>query len=1709
MKVSLQSEAASAATRRRSLVAGTLGLLVGLLPAMAAGQSVALFTPVHTSRAASEPLDDETLRFRAVTIDFARLQRVQATAAAARGQPAQTKAAAPPAKDHAAVPAPGTTLLLNLFDDVVLTGVVERTAPTFSGGYALSGRIVGEPFGDLTLVVNGETVAGTVRTQAGTYRIRSVGAGRYAVSEVAEPRLECEVLEPPVAEPGRHDEEPGPPAGVEARGASTRSETVIDVAIFYTPAVRKRKGGHDEIRTVIDEMVALTNRIYEQSGVQQRIAPVAVEEVVGYEERGTSGDVYRLANGSDGHMDEVHGVRDRVAADVVMLVRTSGGAAFLKANAGSAFGVTKPLGTTLAHELGHIMGLYHDRYVDCRSGGCKGYAFGYTNQRAFEEGAPDSTRWHTIMVIGLQCRDSGFSCRELHRFSNPQQVYPDPGGDPMGVPAGTQTADPVAGPADAVRRLNERRTYIASFRRAPALTVSFGAAQYEATEGGPAATVTVGLSGKPTRSVLIPLTATSSMGATVSDYTLSSTMLRFSKNQTERTVTVAAIDDAVDERDETVVLAFGAPLPRGVTAGSTTTVTLADDDTNPGPPRVLSVALTSNPGPGGAYGPGQEVAATVRFDKYMTVTGTPQLGLRVGGATRQANYRDSVDEAVRFVYIVADGDNDTDGVSIAANSLTPNGGTLRDDAQQNAFLDHAEVAAAPGHRVDSLRPFLADAVVDDYVLTLTYGEALNEAAVPGPAAFQVTADGVPQAVREVAVVGLDRRNVALLLEAPVYHGQVVTVGYTPGRVPLEDAVGNAVGPVAGRAVANLTRVPIHDSDSDGLIEITTLAQLNAVRYDLNGNGIPLASRALDYRRAFVGSYVQMDRRLRLVCAGACLGYELAADLDFDTNRDGQIAVGDDYWNGGYGWRSIDGFDAVFEGNGHTIRHLFIQSRGLYVGLFGSIGSSAVIRRVGLVGIDVTGEENVGGLVGKSAGSITASYATGRATGRLYGQSVVANIGGLVGESTGSITASYATGRVTGTLYEQSGVGNIGGLVGESTGSITASYATGRVTGVGTVGGLVGESTGSITASYATGRVTGVGTVGGLVGESTGGTITASYWDTGTSGQASGAEGRSTAQMQAPTGSTGLYAAWNVDSTAAPPWDFGEADEYPVLAVDFDGNGDATWQEFGYQLRESPTLMLTNAGGQVTLSWTAVDTDHWDPAPDVTYALNRDDGTTITVIAEDLSGTTATDTAVRVGTPYTSQVAAVVNGGEATRSGLVTVVATNTVLDWGGDGGGGGGDGGGGGGGGSGSGSGGGGSGGGGGGGSGGGGSPRACTQADVHGNSVAQATDIVLATETTGAICPTADVDYFTVTAPGRGLLFVDTTGEVQTRGIIWQNDVLLASGSTGRPPDARLGALVQAGTVVVAVQGQGGATGDYDVVVTFTPGYLENPGPESFQSGVGVLSGWVCDAEVVEIELNGVPQEAAYGTERVDTAGVCGDVDNGFGLLVNWNRLGAGEHTVVAYVDGVELGRATVRVTTVGEGAEEEFLRGAAGTCEAEDFPRLGERVTLVWQQTSQNFVIAGGSAPVGVNRAGVAGVGYLENPGPDSFQSGVGVISGWVCAADLVEVALNGVLQEAAYGTERVDTAGVCGDVDNGFGLLVNWNRLGEGEHEVVAYVDGVELGRATVRVTTVGEGAEEEFLRGAEGECVVEDFPALGQSVLLEWQQNSQNFVITDVE
>ena len=228
--------------------------------------------------------------------------------------------------------------------------------------------------------------------------------------------------------------------------------------------------------------------------------------------------------------------------------------------------------------------------------------------------------------------------------------------------------------------------------------------------------------------------------------------------------------------------------------------------------------------------------------------------------------------------------------------------------------------------------------------------------------------------------------------------------------------------------------------------------------------------------------------------------------------------------------------------------------------------------------DVSGQgDNFGGLAGANSGVIVASYAAGSVSGRGF-----ADVGGLVGdnETEGRIITSYATGDVSGQGD------NFGGLAGANSGVIVAGYAAGSVSGRGfaDVGGLVGDNryTGVITAAYAEGPVSGRGDrYGGLLGLNLGivsvcfstgtvpqsggglidqngnhsGKVTSCYWDTETSEQSDsdGGEGKTTTELQLPTGYTRAYADWNVDldgdGSGDDPWIFGSATEYPVLNLE--------------------------------------------------------------------------------------------------------------------------------------------------------------------------------------------------------------------------------------------------------------------------------------------------------------------------------------------------------------------------------------------------------------------------------------------------------------------------------------------------------------------------------------------------------------------------------
>lgn len=297
-----------------------------------------------------------------------------------------------------------------------------------------------------------------------------------------------------------------------------------------------------------------------------------------------------------------------------------------------------------------------------------------------------------------------------------------------------------------------------------------------------------------------------------------------------------------------------------------------------------------------------------------------------------------------------------------------------------------------------------------------------------------------------------------------------------------------------------------------------------------------------------------------------LYFKLMADMDLSSYGQGWLPIGD----------SSKAFQGNMDGNGHKITGLTInRPNDRFVGLFGNVGYYASVANMQLENVNVTGKQEVGGLIGYSEGKISNSYATGNVTGNgtdvggLVGVngreisnsyaagSVTGNgtdVGGLVGANGGEISNSYATGSVTGNGSE------VGGLIGLNAGWISNSYATGSVTGSETdVGGLIGMNYGWIGNSYATGSVTGNGSeVGGLIGKNDDyGEINNSFYDKDATGQSDTdkGDGKTTEQMKLQ--STYTDSSWDFASI----WGISSSrnNGYPYLLaiqkfVTYDGNG---------------------------------------------------------------------------------------------------------------------------------------------------------------------------------------------------------------------------------------------------------------------------------------------------------------------------------------------------------------------------------------------------------------------------------------------------------------------------------------------------------------------------------------------------------------------------
>ena len=412
--------------------------------------------------------------------------------------------------------------------------------------------------------------------------------------------------------------------------------------------------------------------------------------------------------------------------------------------------------------------------------------------------------------------------------------------------------------------------------------------------------------------------------------------------------------------------------------------------------------------------------------------------------------------------------------------------------------------------------------------------------------------------------------------------------------------------------------------------------------------------------------------------------------------------------------------------------------------------------------------------------------------------------------------------------------------------------------------------------------------------------------------------------------------------------------------------------------------------------------------------------------------------------------------------------------------------------------------------------------------------------------------DYLFFTATNHLFLTVETqkhadvTTETNTTGSLFsQNGLIKTDTDSGTRNNFRLRAPIEPGDYIVEVKGSSSSTkGPYVLKTTSQTATT----PDSSTNGNTITGEIASRTEGALVARDVKPHSinvAKPGTLQVRTTGALDTIgtlygpdgqkivdDDNSGQDMNFRITQAveagqyivtvegkaaetvGEYTlVVNFLEDVDLG-SEGRVAELQ--TERDTARTERDTARTERDDLETERDTLQTQVTR----LEDEAAPVEVDATG-----NLENP--SGVRSGVGLISGWVCAANSVQIRISiapgfsTIRLNAAYGTTRADTVNPVNQCDHqedttGFGMTYNFNHLPEGTYTIGAYADGITSNRIgpertfeVVHLVEFAASDTDRFLRNLDGMCSVPDFPAAGDTTMLEWEQSIQNFVVSDVQ
>lgn len=347
---------------------------------------------------------------------------------------------------------------LELFRGLSVTLRARHVEGAFGGGVVWSADAGGEDYG--ILVVNNGKITGSIEAKGRSFLIEPTGRGNeHRVREVdpeAFPNdMHLDVASAPkTTGGGKGGGKGGGGGGGDSGGGGTITPppptgTIQEITLLatYTSRVNTMFGGAPADRIALD--VAIVNRGFVNSGVPLHLSLAGVAAVSSaYDEKSFSNKyqpLYDITSGTGYNFPALRSERDTLKADFVTIYADRSeycGSAWvsgLTLYASYAFSVINPAcnGTpTLAHEMGHNMGLYHDRYVEAASSSSL-YNYGYVSTAG---------KFRDIMSYNNACSALGFTCQRITYYSNPNLLY---NGYALGIPQYTD------GAADATRKLAE------------------------------------------------------------------------------------------------------------------------------------------------------------------------------------------------------------------------------------------------------------------------------------------------------------------------------------------------------------------------------------------------------------------------------------------------------------------------------------------------------------------------------------------------------------------------------------------------------------------------------------------------------------------------------------------------------------------------------------------------------------------------------------------------------------------------------------------------------------------------------------------------------------------------------------------------------------------------------------------------------------------------------------------------------------------------------------------------------------------------------------------------------------------------------------------------------------------------------------------------------------------------------------------------------